>query len=262
MKRVYRLGFWSETRDDSVRQIQNLPNIIANSCLTIAPLKSVDANDSIGKKIYSIILPALQVNTETASLQITGLQYAKIAELTVNSKKSSQAGLIDLDLYFISYSGDIHKEINYFFLIDKNNEVAGYTHFSYLESSPHLVEAYSNLGFVTIDSIESYRKDYPLGTLLFQAVFEQSLNAGCEGRISLFSANKTGGFYFNLGLTALKESIFDALYYEGQKEVDGGIMFLTDSAIDAWQERAKAQPLLKNTTLIEDNKVNTKVFQT
>lgn len=256
MKRAYKLGFWSETRDDSVRQIQNLPNIIANSCLMTVPLKLIDAHDPIGKKIYPIILTALKVNTETASLQITDFQYAKIAELTVNPKKSSQAELIDLDLYFIFYSGDKHKEMNYFFLIDKNNEVAGYTHFSYLESSPHLDEAYSNFGFVTIDSIESYRKDYPLGTLLFQAVFEQSLKAGCEGRISLFSANKTGGFYFNLGLTALKESIFDALYYEGQKEVDGEIMFLTDSAIDAWQERAKSSPLLENTKLVEDNKVN------
>ncbi|MGQ3887550.1 hypothetical protein ACQUW5_00785 [Legionella sp. CNM-1927-20] len=208
------------------------------------------------KNISPILLRVLQASTETAALQITDFHYAKVSELTVIPKSSSQAGLIDLDMYHICHNSSTNQKINFLFLIDKNNEVAGYTHFSFLENSTHLAEAYSELGFVAIDSIESYRREnYSLGTLLFQAAFEQSLNAGYEGRISLFSANKSGGFYFKLGLTALKEPIFDALYYEGQKEIDGEIMFLTAPAIDAWQERARMHPILENTKLLENNKI-------
>ncbi|BCA95866.1 hypothetical protein TUM19329_22270 [Legionella antarctica] len=86
-----------------------------------------------------------------------------------------------------------------------------------------------------------------------QVVVEHSLLAGCDGRVSLFSANKSGAFYFKPGFTALNETSFDALFYEGQNDIDGGVMFLTNASIEAWKERVSQHPLLANSSELEEN---------
>lgn len=61
--------------------------------------------------------------------------------------------------------------------------------------------------------------------------------------MSVTSVNQSGRFYFKLGFTALKENISDQLYYS-DGNTDGGIMFLTNSAIAAWMEKVKEQTIL------------------
>ncbi|STX51593.1 Uncharacterised protein [Legionella busanensis] len=228
----YELRFWSETESDSAQQVKKLPKVINSSSSVLEELRPMSESNDIAKNIYTFIFSALKGSNQTI-IPLTNFQYAKVIELSVIPKNKDNQ-LIHLSMYKVCYSESNQRKMNYFFLIDENLEVAGYAHFSYIKEAQYVQLAYPNLNFIAIDTIESKKREsYSLGTVLVQAVFEQSLVEGAEGRLCLFSVNKSGGFYFKLGFTAVDESIFDKLYFEGAKDVDGGIMFLTSDAMTA-----------------------------
>ena len=237
------IGFWSDSEGDSATQVKRLPESILQSVPVKQDEVIMSHNNLLSQNIYLTLTPVL--NHLNQECPINKFKYKKICDLTVLPKNASTNHPLNLSMYHV-FSDEL-KGMDHFFLIDETQRDVAYARFVYNEQSPHVDPVYTNLSFIALDAIESkMRGNYSLGPILVQAVFEHSLNAGCEGRIILYSANKTGEVYFKYGFTPLKEETFDRLYYNGEKEVDGGIMFLTNSAIDAWKEKSKTHSLLTN----------------
>lgn len=244
------MGFWSETESDVANQVRRLPNNILSSQPIKEDVVIMNGKDSLANNIYQTLIPVLKIINDNALCPIDKFNYTKICELIIAPKQNSSASPLNLSMYAVS-SKEL-KDLNYFFLMDEKKEVAAYARFTYTENSKYIERAYGNLPFITLEAIESKKRfDYSLGAVLLQAVFEQSLNRGDEGRIILYSANKTGEVYFKYGFIPLQETLFEKLFFNGEKELDGGIMFLTNSVISAWQERVNAQRILPNTVSSE-----------
>lgn len=236
-------GFWNEVESDSAQQIRNLPKILSH-CQPFEKevITVTEFTDSVAMTLHTILTSFLEKKTEKPVNSISSFKYIKICEMRVEPKTGINAAPIELNLYHV-FSEEV-KDADHFVLIDQNGLDVAYARFTYHPKSPHLEPAYADLSFIVIDAIESKKRGaYALGTVLVQAVFEYSLSTDCEGRVSLYSANKSGEFYFKLGFTPLKEHIFDKLYFNGEKNIDGDIMFLTDAANEAWREKAQTHPL-------------------
>ncbi|KTC96709.1 GNAT family N-acetyltransferase [Legionella feeleii] len=238
-------GFWSDAESDSAQQIRNLPKVLSY-CQTFEKevITVTNCSNSLETTLHAILAEYLEKKTGKPVNSISSFKFIKICEMRVEPKSGIRAAPLELNLYHV-FSDNVQGTAH-FVLVDPNGQDVAYARFAYHTKSPHLEPAYVNLPFLVIDAIASRKRGaYALGTVLVQAVFEYSLSTDCEGRVSLYSANKSGEFYFKLGFTPLKEPIFDKLYFDGEKNIDGEIMFLTDAANEAWRERAQMYPLIQ-----------------
>lgn len=79
-----------------------------------------------------------------------------------------------------------------------------------------------------------------IGSALIQFTVEKSLEAGFEGRVSLFSTNGSALFYYKMGFVSDSpeyQKTIEKAHREDQKGLDGFNMHLTDEAIEDWKKR-------------------------
>ncbi|WP_131751088.1 hypothetical protein [Legionella erythra] len=222
-------------------QVKQLPQNIQTYMPASDTPRLLDGCEPLAENIHEVILHPLK-HHDNLPANRNSFYYAPISRLTIRPKNHSTASLLDLNLYHVRCQQ--FSDMHYYFLITPEQAVAAYAHFTVLDQADCLVSAYGDAPVIALNVIESRMQGhYSLGTILIQAIFEQSQALGCEGRICLYSARKSGRFYFKLGFMPLQETIFDQLLFENQQDIDGDLMFLSPSAIKAWAERTQQCPL-------------------
>ncbi|MFC7782481.1 hypothetical protein [Legionella taurinensis] len=224
-------------------QVKQLPQNILTCFPGTEGSRRLALSDPLAKNMYEVILHPLKHHDHAPPAPQSQFDYTPITRLTVAPKHQATGTPVDLTLYHIR--SQQFPNMHYYFLITPEQTVAAHAHFNVLDQSECLASAYGTESVIVLNAIESRMQgDYSLGTILIQAIFEQSQVLGCEGRICLYSARKSGRFYFKLGFMPLQPTILDQLFFENQQDIDGDLMFLSPSAIDAWAERARQCPLL------------------
>ncbi|KTD46629.1 hypothetical protein Lrub_1551 [Legionella rubrilucens] len=224
-------------------QVKQLPQNILTCLPGTDGSRRLELCEPLAKNMYEIILHPLKHHDHSPLPPQNHFDYTPINQLTIAPKHQATGSPLNLTLYHIR--SQQFPNMHYYFLITPEQTVAAHAHFNVLDQSECLACAYGTESVIVLNAIESRMQgDYSLGTILIQAIFEQSQILGCEGRICLYSARKSGRFYFKLGFMPLQQTIFDQLFLENQQDIDGDLMFLSPSAIDAWAERARQRPLL------------------